>query len=98
MHFMIIDQFKGIAFAAAIVALSLCGSAFAQDGKRGVPKPVTVPISLRFRDSSSAETREVVLLLREDGDPEAAAPHLARAAELAESHDLRRIRRLLPSP
>ncbi|HEX3143708.1 MAG TPA: hypothetical protein VHQ64_07035 [Pyrinomonadaceae bacterium] len=68
MHAMIIDQFKGIAFTAAIVALSLCGSAFAQDGKRGVPKPVTVPISLRFRDTSSAETREVVLLLREDGD------------------------------
>jgi tetratricopeptide (TPR) repeat protein len=35
------------------------------------------------------------LLLREDGDAEAAAPHLARADELAERHDLRRVRRLL---
>ena len=68
MHVMIIDQFKRIALSAAIAGLILCGSVFAQDGKRGVPKPVTVPISLRFRDTSRAETREVVLLLREDGD------------------------------
>lgn len=68
MHAMIIDQLKRIAFAVAILGLLLCRPALAQDGKRGVPKPVTVPISLRFRDSSAAETREVVLMLREDGD------------------------------
>ena len=68
MHAMIMDQFKRIALAAAVAVISLCGCAFAQDGKRGVPKPVTVPISLRFRDNSTAEVREVVLMLREDGD------------------------------
>src|ERR1041385_5872800 len=68
MHAMIIDRFSWIALAAALAGLSLCGSAFAQDGKRGVPKPVTVPISLRFKEASSAEMREVVLLVREDGD------------------------------
>jgi hypothetical protein len=68
-HAMIMDQFKSFSLAVAIVVLTLSASAFAQDGKqRGVPKPVTVPISFRFRDSTSAETREVVLLLREDGD------------------------------
>ena len=66
---MIMNQLKSFILAVAIVVLALNGSAFAQDGKqRGVPKPVTVPISFRFRDSTAAETREVVLLLREDGD------------------------------
>lgn len=63
------DQLKRIALAAALVVLASGGSAYAQDGKqRGVPKPVTVPISFRFRDTSSAEMRVVDLLLREDGD------------------------------
>jgi len=68
-HTMIMDQFKRFAFAVSLGVFMLGGSAFAQDGKqRGAPKPVTVPISLRFRDTSSAEMRSVDLIVREDGD------------------------------
>jgi VWFA-related protein len=69
MREMIMDQLKRLALTAALVVLVSSGSAYAQDGKqRGAPKPVTVPISFRFRDSSSAEMRVVDLILREDGD------------------------------
>jgi VWFA-related protein len=68
-HTMMMHQLKRFALAGALATLILGGSAFAQDGKqRGVPKPVTVPISFRFRDASPAEMRRVDLILREDGD------------------------------
>ena len=62
------DQLKRLTLAAALVVLVSSGSVYAQDKQRGVPKPVTVPISFRFRDTTSAEMRVVDLLLREDGD------------------------------
>jgi VWFA-related protein len=69
MREMIMDQLKRLVLTAALVVLISGGSAYAQDGKqRGTPKPVTVPISFRFRDTSSAEMRVVDLILREDGD------------------------------
>jgi len=47
----------------------LAVSAYAQDGKpRGVPKPVTVPISIRLRGGAPTEMRFIDFLLREDGD------------------------------
>ena len=50
---------------APLLALSVCG----QDGKpRGVPKPVTVPISIRLRGAAPTEMRIIDFLLREDGD------------------------------
>src|SRR6185503_6819137 len=52
-------------FIAAVLAVS----AYAQDGKpRGVPKPVTVPISIRLRGGAPTEMRFIDFLLREDGD------------------------------
>ena len=49
---------------------SLAVSAFAQDGRqsRGAPKPVTVPVSIRLRQSTPVEMRIVDFLLREDGE------------------------------
>jgi VWFA-related protein len=47
----------------------LAASVSAQDGKpRGIPKPVTVPISIRLRDPAPVEMRIIDFLLREDGD------------------------------
>jgi hypothetical protein len=52
-------------FIAAITAVS----AFAQKGQpRGVPRPVTVPISVRLRGGEPTEMRFIDFLLREDGD------------------------------
>ena len=52
-------------FIAAMSAVS----AYAQQGQpRGVPKPVTVPISVRLRGGAPTEMRFVDFLLREDGD------------------------------
>jgi VWFA-related protein len=54
---------------AAIVCLSLLGSAFGQDRRsRGPSKPVTVPVTIRLRDSTPVEMRIVDFLLREDGE------------------------------
>src|SRR5437016_14202561 len=40
-----------------------------QDGKpRGPVKPVTVPVTIRIRDSKAVEMRIVDYLLREDGE------------------------------
>src|SRR6266849_372606 len=54
---------------AAVVTLSLTSYAFGQDGKgRGAAKPVTVPVTIRLRDSKPVEMRFVDYLLREDGE------------------------------
>src|SRR5215472_7635285 len=56
-------------YLGASVALLLAAPVSAQDGKpRGIPKPVTVPISIRLRDPAPAEMRIIDFLLREDGD------------------------------
>ena len=53
----------------ASAALLLAAPVSAQDGKpRGIPKPVTVPISIRLRDPAPVEMRIIDFLLREDGD------------------------------
>lgn len=55
--------------AAIVSGLSLVASAGGQDGgKRGPAKPVTVPVTIRLRDSKPVEMRIVDYLLREDGD------------------------------
>jgi VWFA-related protein len=51
------------------IGLLLAAAVSAQDGKpRGIPKPVTVPISIRLRDPAPVEMRIIDFLLREDGD------------------------------
>jgi VWFA-related protein len=58
----------------AVVSLSLMGPfASGQDGQRdgrsrGSAKPVTVPVTIRFRNSKPVEMRRVDPLLREDGE------------------------------
>src|ERR1041384_1401746 len=53
----------------AILSLSLSPFVFGQDGKpRGSVKPVTVPVTIRIRDSKPVEMRIVDYLLREDGE------------------------------
>ena len=53
----------------AILSLSLSPFVFGQDGKpRGSVKPVTVPVTIRIRDSKPVEMRVVDYLLREDGE------------------------------
>src|SRR5256714_1260733 len=53
----------------AVLALTLGPVAFGQDGKpRGSVKPVTVPVTIRIRDSKPVEMRIVDYLLREDGE------------------------------
>ena len=62
------NRLRRFGFPCFIAAL-LAVSANAQDGKpRGVPKPVTVPISIRLRGGAPTEMRFVDFLLREDGD------------------------------
>ncbi|HYX31016.1 MAG TPA: hypothetical protein VE863_20945 [Pyrinomonadaceae bacterium] len=52
-----------------LCCLLIAGSVPAQDGKpRGVPKPVTIPISIRLRSAAPVEMRIVDFMLREDGD------------------------------
>ena len=65
---MMILRINKLALAGAIAALAV--SAFAQDGRtsRGAPKPVTVPVSIRLRQSTPVEMRIVDFLLREDGE------------------------------
>ncbi|MFN2577592.1 MAG: hypothetical protein ABR607_07875 [Pyrinomonadaceae bacterium] len=65
---MMILRINKLALIAAIASLAV--SAFAQDGRapRGVPKPVTVPVSIRLRQSTPVEMRIVDFLLREDGE------------------------------
>ena len=59
----------GFVLIAAIVILSLTQFVFGQDGKpRGSVKPVTVPVTIRIRDSKPVEMRIVDYLLREDGE------------------------------
>jgi len=54
---------------ATLCGLSLVASVRGQDGKqRGPAKPVTVPVTIRLRDSKPVEMRIVDYLLREDGD------------------------------
>src|SRR5256885_16647845 len=53
----------------AVLSLSLSPFVFGQDGKpRGPVKPVTVPVTIRIRDSKPVEMRIVDYLLREDGE------------------------------
>jgi VWFA-related protein len=55
--------------AAIACGLALVASVGGQDGKqRGPAKPVTVPVTIRLRDSKPVEMRIVDYLLREDGD------------------------------
>src|SRR5437667_9999830 len=65
---MMILRINKLALAGAIAALAV--SAFPQDGRtsRGAPKPVTVPVSIRLRQSTAVEMRIVDFLLREDGE------------------------------
>jgi VWFA-related protein len=57
-----------------IIAAILCGLSFVasvggQDGRqRGPAKPMTVPVTIRLRDSKPVEMRIVDYLLREDGE------------------------------
>jgi VWFA-related protein len=54
---------------AAVVFLAVSQSTAGQDGKpRGSVKPVTVPVTVRLRDSKPVEMRIVDYLLREDGE------------------------------
>lgn len=55
--------------AATLCGLSLVVSARSQDGRqRGPAKPMTVPVTIRLRDSKPVEMRIVDYLLREDGE------------------------------
>ncbi len=55
--------------AAILCGLSLVASVGGQDGRqRGPAKPVTVPVTIRLRDSKPVEMRIVDYLLREDGE------------------------------
>lgn len=55
--------------AISLIWLLLVPTAFAQDGRqRGPAKPVTVPVTIRIKDSKPVEMRIVDYLLREDGD------------------------------
>jgi VWFA-related protein len=64
-----VNRMNRFILAATGVLLLLVASVSAQDGKpRGIPKPVTVPVSIRLRDAAPVEMRIVDFLLREDGD------------------------------
>ncbi len=61
-------KFKPL-FAALAASFLLAALAFGQDGRsRGPAKPVTVPVTVRVRDSKLVEMRIVDYLLREDGE------------------------------
>jgi len=61
-------RMKSFILSAAGLLLLAAGVP-AQDGKpRGIPKPVTVPISIRLREAAPVEMRIIDFLLREDGD------------------------------
>ncbi|HYT49482.1 MAG TPA: hypothetical protein VEL78_03760 [Pyrinomonadaceae bacterium] len=61
-------KFKLLLVSAA-VSLVLATLALGQDGRsRGSAKPVTVPITIRLRNSKPVEMRIVDYLLREDGE------------------------------
>lgn len=56
-------------FAATLCGIALVASASSQDGRqRGPAKPMTVPVTIRLRDSKPVEMRIVDYLLREDGE------------------------------
>lgn len=58
-----------LAFFTAVACLFPFVSAVAQDGRpRGSAKPVTVPVTIRLKDSKPVEMRFVDYLLREDGE------------------------------
>src|ERR1041385_8314494 len=60
---------RGLLLMAAVVFLAISQSTAGQDGKpRGSVKPVTVPVTVRLRDSKPVEMRIVDYLLREDGE------------------------------
>ena len=55
--------------AASVFGLSLAASVKSQDGRqRGPAKPMTVPVTIRLKDSKPVEMRIVDYLLREDGE------------------------------
>ena len=55
--------------AASVFGLSLAASVTSQDGRqRGPAKPITVPVTIRLKDSKPVEMRIVDYLLREDGE------------------------------
>lgn len=55
--------------AASIFGVSLAASVNSQDGRqRGPAKPMTVPVTIRLKDSKPVEMRIVDYLLREDGE------------------------------
>lgn len=57
------------AFFTVLASLSLIVSATGQDGRpRGSAKPVTVPVTIRLKDTKPVEMRFVDYLLREDGE------------------------------
>lgn len=61
-----------VTLITAVVLLTLTQPGLAQDGKpRGPVKPVTVPVTIRIRDSKPVEMRVVDYLLREDGEMQA---------------------------
>src|SRR5581483_4247260 len=60
-------KFK-ILLAAAAFSILLTGLSYGQDGKSRGAKPVTVPVTIRVRDSKLVEMRIVDYLLREDGE------------------------------
>ncbi len=58
-----------LAFFTVLASLSLSVSAIGQDGRpRGSAKPVTVPVTIRLKDTKPVEMRFVDYLLREDGE------------------------------
>jgi VWFA-related protein len=64
-----LNRMSRLVSAVTAVFLLCAGSISAQDGKpRGIPKPVTVPISIRLHDPAPVEMRIIDFLLREDGD------------------------------
>src|SRR5262245_12826449 len=60
---------RSVLIAATLFCLSFVTLAAGQDGRqRGPAKPVTVPVTIRLRDSKPVEMRIVDYLLREDGE------------------------------
>ncbi|HSQ25132.1 MAG TPA: hypothetical protein VLN44_11990 [Pyrinomonadaceae bacterium] len=66
---MIIVSRLKLILLVTVCCLSLIASVRGQDGRqRGPAKPVTVPVTIRLRDSKPVEMRIVDYLLREDGE------------------------------
>lgn len=66
---MIMKRKLALGSIATVVFLGLLNVGFGQDGRsRGPVKPVTVPVTIRLRDSKPVEMRIIDFLLREDGE------------------------------